>query len=262
MSNPMIQLNDVCFSYEKEMVLRHLSMTVEKNDLCFVMGINGSGKTTLLKNIMAFLLPKSGSILIDGIDVATANRNTMSRLVSYVPQAINLNTDFTVMDYLALGRTPHLGLVARMKESDYDIIDRYSTRLGIDRLLRIPFNNLSGGQKQMVAITRSLIQDTPLIIMDEPMSALDIGKQVDLLQVLYELIVEGKTIILTTHNPNHALAMKCDVCFLKRGTLIAYGDSFETINDNLLHEIYGNNVSLNCGKKDCFVVFNTDTIKK
>ena len=260
MSNPMIQLDDVCFSYDKEMVLKHLSMTVEKNSLYFIMGINGSGKTTLLKTMMGFLYPQKGRIQIDGTDVATANRYTMSKLVSYVPQAINLNTDFTVLDYLSLGRTPHLGLVAKMKESDFEIIDRYSDWLGVKQFLEIPFNNLSGGQKQMVAVTRSLIQDTPLIILDEPMSALDIGKQVDLLRVLNILISEGKTVILTTHNPNHALAVKCDVCFLKQGTLIAHGDSIEMINENLLHEIYGNNISLDCGKKHSFVVFNTDTI--
>lgn len=260
MTKPMVKLDDVCFSYDKEMVLNHLSMTVEKSSLCFIMGINGSGKTTLLKSIMGFLFPQRGIIQINGIDVATVNRYTMSRLVSYVPQAINLNTDFTVMDYLSLGRTPHLGFAAKMKESDYEIIDRYSARLGVRQFLEIPFNNLSGGQKQMVAVTRSLVQDTPLIILDEPMSALDIGKQVELLQVLRELISEGKTIILTTHNPNHALALKCDVCFLKQGMLIARGNSRETINNGLLQEIYGNNISLECGKNHSFVVFNTETM--
>lgn len=261
MSNPIVQLNDVCFFYGQEMILKHLSLTVKKNSLCFIMGINGSGKTTLLKNMMGFLLPRKGRIEINGTDVATIDRYTMSRLVSYVPQVINLNTDFTVMDYLSLGRTPHLGLFAKMKETDFEIIDRYSARLGVKRFLGIPFNKLSSGQKQMVAVTRSLIQDTPLIILDEPMSALDIGKQVDLLQVLRELISDGKTIILTTHNPNHALALKCDVCFLKQGTLIAYGDSIETISEKILNEIYGNNISLDCGKKRRFVVFNTDSLK-
>lgn len=260
MTKPMIQLDDVCFSYGKEMVLNHLSMTVKKNRICFIMGINGSGKTTLLKNMMGFLLPQRGRIQIDGSDVASVNRYTMSRIVSYVPQAINLNTDFTVMDYLSLGRTPHLGLFEKMKESDFEIIDRYSERLGVRQFLDVPFNNLSCGQKQIVAVTRSLVQDTPLIILDEPMSALDIGNQVALLQVLHELISEGKTIILTTHNPNHALALKCDVCFLKQGSLIACGDSIETINEHLLHEIYGKNISLDCGMKQRFVVFNTDKI--
>ena len=81
MSNSFIQLNDVCFSYEKEMVLKHLSIDIEEKSLVFIMGINGSGKTTLLKNLMGFLLPQSGEIRIDGIDVGTVDRHTMSRLV-------------------------------------------------------------------------------------------------------------------------------------------------------------------------------------
>ena len=184
MSNSFIQLNDVCFSYDKEMVLKHLSIDIEEKSLVFIMGINGSGKTTLLKNLMGFLLPQSGKIRIDGIDVGTVDRHTMSRLVSYVPQAIRLNTDFSVMDYMSLGRTPHLRMVAKMGKADFELIDRYAEWLDVKQFYGIPFNKLSGGQKQMVAVTRSLIQDTPLIVLDEPMSALDIGRQVDLLRIM------------------------------------------------------------------------------
>ena len=81
-------------------------------------------------------------------------------------------------------------------------------------MLDIPFNKLSGGQKQIVVLAKSLIQDTPVMILDEPMSALDIGKQIDLLKVFHELIHEGKTIIVTTHNPIHALAIDSQACFI------------------------------------------------
>ena len=112
----------------------------------------------------------------------------------------------------------------------------------------------------MVAITRSLVQDTPIIVMDEPMSARDMGKQVDLLRVLLELVAEEKTVVLTTHNPNHALSIKCNACFLKQGTLIAHGDN-SIITEELLRNIYGNNVSLDYGEKQKFVVFDTNTYK-
>jgi iron complex transport system ATP-binding protein len=252
-----VHIEDICFAYDSEMVLKHLSMDIVPNSICFIMGNNGSGKTTLLKNILGFLTPQQGAIEISGKRVTDIDKQTMSRLVSYVPQAIHLSTDFSVIDYISLGRTPHIGLLNQLTDQDYEVIERISVLLGVDEIYEVPFNKLSGGQKQMVAVARSLIQDTPIIILDEPMSALDIGKQVDLLHVLHELKTEGKTIILTTHNPNHALAMKCDVCFLKQGSLIAYGDSMETISEKRLHEIYGNNISLDCGKKQSFVVFNT-----
>ena len=256
MNKHVIQVNDICFSYEKEMVLKHLTFNIREKQIYFIMGLNGSGKTTLLKNMMGFLIPQSGNIKINSTDVSTADKQTMSKLVSYVPQSIYMNTDFSVIDYLSLGRTPHIGLLSKLEESDYRIIERFSLRLGISSLYETSFNKLSGGQKQMVAITRSLIQDTPLIILDEPMSALDIGKQVDLLKLLYELVEEGKTIILTTHNPNHALAVKSVSCFLKEGEIISYGNSQEIIQEELLQKIYGNNITIERGQKSDSVVFN------
>ena len=254
-----VSLNKVCFSYEKEMVLKNLSAEIKVHQICFIMGNNGSGKTTLLKNILGFLSPQSGRIMINGRDISSIDHNSMSKLVSYVPQAIQLNTDFKVIDYLALGRTPHSGLLNRLKESDYEIIDEYSSRFGIEDCFETEFNKLSGGQKQMVAIVRSLIQDTPIIVLDEPMSALDIGKQVDMLKAFRELVNEGKTVIMTTHNPNHTLSITGDVCFMKHGEIVAFGRSKEIINEELLHEIYGPNIALDHGKFDT-VVFDTGTL--
>ena len=257
MSDSAVRLIEVCFAYEKDMVLKSISADIKKHRICFIMGNNGSGKTTLLKNLMGFLNPQTGKIVIGDRDVSTMDHKSMSKTVSYVPQAIQLNTDFKVIDYLALGRTPHSGLLNRLSNSDYDIIDKYSSRFGIEDCYDIEFNKLSGGQKQMIAIVRSLIQDTPVIIMDEPMSALDIGKQVDMLKAFKDLTNEGKTIILTTHNPNHALSVISDVCFLKHGEIVAYGRSNEIVDEKLLHEIYGPNVELDHGRFDS-VVFNTN----
>ncbi len=259
MSSIAVQLDNVCFAYEKEWVLKHISADIKEKKICFVMGNNGSGKTTLLKNIMGFLSPQNGCIRIAGKDVSAMKYTSMSKVVSYVPQAIHLNSDFKVIDYLSLGRTPHSGFINHLGDSDYEIIDKYSTRFGVAEYFETEFNKLSGGQKQMVAIVRSLIQDTQIIVLDEPMSALDIGKQVDLLKAFNELTNEGKTIILTTHNPNHALSINSEVCFMKHGEIVSYGKSKEIISESILHEIYGGNVALDHGKYDS-VVFNTRAI--
>lgn len=258
-SNIAIQINDLCFAYENEMVLKHLTMDIYSDCVCFVMGNNGSGKTTLLKNLMGFLVPQNGEILLRGKNISSLDRHTMSRLISYVPQAIHHNTDFSVIDYLSLGRTPYTGFYSRLSDEDYQTIEKYSAKLDIESLFDIPFNKLSGGQKQIVAIGRSLIQETPFIIMDEPMSALDIGKQVEILKIFKELTRSGKTIILTTHNPNHALTIDSYTCFLNRGKIVKYGSSISCINSDLLHEIYGPNVNLDHGEKQDFVVFSTES---
>lgn len=255
MNDYAVTLENVTFAYEKKPVLNNLSLSVPNNKVCFIMGNNGSGKSTLLKTIMGFLPPQSGTVIIKGKNASNIDRQTASKLISYVPQAIHLNTDFTVIDYLSLGRTPHIGLIAQLKDSDYEIVDKYSKRLGIDDIFSSPFNKLSGGQKQTVAIARSLIQDTPLIIMDEPMSALDLGKQVECLQLLYELS-EHKTIIITTHNPNHALTIESDSCFLASGEIVSYGESKSIICDSLLHKVYGDKITLDHGNKNDTVIFD------
>ena len=259
MTNYAVSLENVSFSYDKKAVLKELSLSISQNRICFIMGNNGSGKTTLLKNIMGFLIPQKGVIRISEKDVATIDRHSMSKIISYVPQAIHMNTDFSVIDYLSLGRTPHIGIFKNMRKIDYEIIERYSNKLCIENIYDSSFNKLSGGQKQMVAIARSLIQDTPLIILDEPMSALDVGKQVELLKLLYELTKKGKTIILTSHNPNHALAVESDSCFIDHGQLINYGSSKSIITNELLHSIYGDNISLSHGRVNESVVFNVNS---
>ena len=244
MNDAVIHLENVCFSYNKAPVLKNISTKFSPNRITFIMGNNGSGKTTLLKNIMGFLSPQKGKISVDNTDTKTIDKITLSKIISYVPQAIHLNTDFSVLDYLALGRTPHMGLIAKMRNEDYTLIDRLSQKMGINDLFDSPFNDLSGGQKQLVAITRSLVQDTPIIILDEPMSALDIGKQVNLLNILLSLSESGKTILLTTHNPNHALSIDSDSCFLSGGEIVASGQSQSIIDETLLLKIYGDYVSL------------------
>ncbi len=256
MNKQAVHVEDICFAYESEMVLKHLSLDVAPNSICFILGNNGSGKTSLLKNIMGFLYPQKGIIQVCGENVSKTDRLKMSRLVSYVPQAVLLNTDFSVIDYISLGRTPHIGMLSKMTDEDFQIIESISVLLGIDKNYETPFNKLSGGQKQMVAIARSLVQDTPVIIMDEPMSALDIGKQVELLKVLHDLAESGKTIILSTHNPNHPLVLESNSCFLKHGEMAAFGRSKDIIQNDLLRQIYGNNISLDHGEKGNSIVFD------
>ena len=262
MNKIAVHIENICFSYESEMVLKNLTMDIVAGRICFIMGNNGSGKTTLLKNIMGFLSPQQGIIQISGESVSSLDKQTMSRLVSYVPQAIHLNTDFSVIDYISLGRTPHLGLLRRMTDEDYKIIEKVSVLLGVNKVYDVPFNNLSGGQKQMVAIARSLVHDTPVVIMDEPMSALDIGKQVEFLKVLHDLGANGKTIIITTHNPNHAIALESDSCFLQNGEIESFGKSSEIICSELLQQIYGHNVLLDHGETTDAIVFNKNFIQR
>lgn len=241
MTECMTVRNLVC-SYGKEDILKDISFEVKDNDILFLMGNNGSGKTTLLNCLLNNLFYRCGSIELFGEDIRKMSRELFARKVAYIPQNFNTSCEFTVKDYLVLGRNPYIRL-GNPQTIDYEIVEKYAKQTKIDEILERPFNTLSGGQKQWVAITRAMVQETPVMIMDEPMSALDFGKQGELLILLKELNKQGKTIILTTHNPNHCFfLLNAKVCVIHEGIIESYGDPKNAFNDAVIEKVYGKNV--------------------
>lgn len=155
-----------------------------------------------------------------------------------------------------MGRSPYIKFGLSPSKADFEIVEKYAEKLGICDILTSTFNELSGGQKQVVAITKALIQETPIIVMDEPMSALDIGKQAEILILINQLITESKTIILTSHNPNHALLTNCKVCLINEGQVISYGLNKNVLTPENLEKVYGKNVKLD--KTTNSVCFNLE----
>ncbi|MCQ2801931.1 MAG: ABC transporter ATP-binding protein [Bacilli bacterium] len=252
MSN-VISIENLKFSYPRKNIFDDISLSFEKNKVTYIMGNNGSGKTTLLKILCRFLDVESGTIKILDKDIDGYSQTELSKVISYVPQSIKQNITFLVKDYLVMGRSPYIKFGFSPKEKDYEIVEKYAEELGIVDLLNRQFDELSGGQKQVVSIVKALIQETPIIIMDEPMSALDLGKQAEVLSLLSKLVLKGKTIILTTHNPNHALLFDCNVCFLDSGKIIAYGQNTKTITKENIYAVFGKNVEFS--SKDSNVMF-------
>lgn len=245
MNNIIVTIDKLSYSYGKKCVLSNVSMDIEKGSIVFLMGNNGSGKTTLIRCLMNHLHVREGIILCEGEDIAGMPRERLAKLISYVPQNINMNYgDLRVKDYLLLGRNPYIVLGTPQKE-DYEVVDLYAKETGIENLLNTPFGSLSGGQKQWVAITRALVQQTPVIIMDEPMSALDLGKQADFLALLARIRTkEDKTIVLTSHNPNHCMMLDSTVCLLCEKQIFAWGKAEEVFNNQTIKKIYGNRVKM------------------
>lgn len=246
MTKNVVTLQNIGFAYDKTPIYEDFTLEIPENDIFFLMGVNGCGKTTLLKIITSFLKVTNGEVRIDGKSVDTYDSKSLAKRIAYVPQIISLNSDFLVKDYLALGRTPYKGLYASINDDDFRLVEQYATSLGIEDLLDVSFNSLSGGQKQVVAIGRALVQETPIIIMDEPMSALDLGRQAEFLSMLLKLKTKGKTIILTSHNPNHALAIKseCSVCFLRAGKVVGIGKCEDILTSDIINKIYGDRIVL------------------
>lgn len=119
------------------------------------------------------------------------------------------------------------------------MVEKYANLMGIQNILNSNLMHLSGGQLQLVAITRALVQETPIIIMDEPMSALDLGNQVTILRLIKDLSQLEKTIIFTTHNPNHAIALNCDICLLDAGQVVVSGKAKSVLTLEVIQKVYG-----------------------
>lgn len=251
----IITIKNLSCAYGKSKVLNDISFCVEPQSIVFIMGNNGAGKTTLLNCLLNNIKATRGEIWYNGELLENISKEKLARTVSYVPQNVNINCDFKVKDYLILGRNPYISL-GNPKDSDYEIVEKYAVKTGIIGIIEKPFNTLSGGQKQWVAITRALVQETPILIMDEPMSALDIGKQADLLMLLKELASDGKTIILTSHNPNHCFYLKdSKVCLINDNAILSYSSAETAFSLKNIKAVYGEHVFLSEDKTNiCFKV--------
>ena len=158
-----------------------------------------------------------------------------ARLASFIPQTVQINIDYSIRDFISFGRNPHLKLGLSLSEEDYQKVNENAEKCGITELLDKDINKVSGGERQLAFIARALTQETPIIIMDEPTASLDFGNQQKLFRIMHSLAKEGKTIIFTTHNPNHLVNLDCDVFSVSNGKL----EKIEQLNKTTIKNIYG-----------------------
>lgn len=235
---PIIIIKDLFFAYEKQQVLSGLSLTINKGDIMCIMGKNGCGKTTLIDCIQGFHNGK-GSIKLNGEDISRLNRQDIAKLISYVQQISVNDSMLSVFDYLVLGRVVYKKIYETINQEDIMLIENVSKEMGIAEWMDKSVGQLSGGEKQKVMIARALVQNTPVIIMDEPTSALDFGNQALFLSMVRELNKKGKTILFTTHNPNHALALDATFCLMDAGKIVRTGKSRKELDKEVLCKVYG-----------------------
>lgn len=247
MSNHILKLENISFSYGNQIILDKCSSSVEQQSITAILGGNGQGKTTLMKCILKHNIYNSGKIILKRKEITEYSIRDYAKIVSYVPQLNSIVNDCVVRDYIVEGRTPYLQGFSLPKKQDYLKGEFYAEKLGVEKFLGKYLSQLSGGEIQMIMIVRALVQETPIILMDEPLSALDMKNQYEVLKIIKNLEQEGKTILFTTHNPNHAIALKCMVWILNHKTISQSGKADEIITEKLLQEIYNTNIILREG---------------
>lgn len=195
---PALEVRDLCVAYAdtRRLVLKHVTFTVPIGARAALIGHNGSGKSTLLKAIAGLLPIKSGSILIYGNPPGACHHR-----VAYLPQRSDIDWRFpiTLRKLVMTGRYVHMGWFRRPSRQDWQIVDDVIDQLGLTDLSERQIGQLSGGQQQRAMLARALAQDADLLLLDEPLNAVDVKTRDVIAQVLYDLNRRGKTIVMATH---------------------------------------------------------------
>ena len=242
----ILSLEAVTFSYSAKSnnVFSGVSFELDSGQALTVLGPNGSGKSTLLNCIMGLYKLKSGQIALSGQNIAVLKRKEISRLVGCVSQSISSDIGFTVREYILMGCSPHLSVFSRPKAEFVDKTTAVIDRLHLNTIADKPLSNISGGERQKASIARVLLQDPRLILFDEPTAHLDFGNQIEVLQLIANLADDGYAVIMTTHNPEHALMLGGLTGVLDRRGVFTVDEPENVITEENLRRIYDSEMRL------------------
>jgi iron complex transport system ATP-binding protein len=240
----MLAIRDLSFAYESHRVLTGVSFDVREGHLCGLFGPNGCGKTTLFKCCLGLLDYEAGTLAIDGVEARRLGPRQRAHLVAYVPQEHRPPFPYLVRDVVLMGRTPHVGWLGRPRSRDRQAVLESLERVGITDLATAPYDELSGGQRQLVLVARAVAQQTPLILLDEPTSGLDFSNQVRIWTLLHDLARRGTTVFACSHDPNH-VSWFCDrVVVMNRSGSVIEGSTKDVMTEVVLNDIYPETVGI------------------
>lgn len=227
-----ITIKDVSFSYRSSPILDKLNLTVGDSEILGLVGPNGSGKTTLIKCIDRILEPK-GSILLDGLDLASLSRSDIAKQIGYVPQSGSGMMGSTVFETILMGRRPHINW--RVSEKDLDIVIEVIELLHLEDLAMREFGQLSGGQRQKVLIARALAQEPAVLLLDEPTSNLDMKHQLEVMEIIREMVSKRKiSAVMALHDLNLAARFVDKLAVLKNGKIWATGEPASLLTPEMI----------------------------
>jgi iron complex transport system ATP-binding protein len=236
----VIRIEDLSFGYDAERpVFAGLSLEVEAGSATVILGPNGAGKSTLLSLLLGYNLPREGSIEILGAPLSSYQRHELGQLVAYVSDETYLPFNYSVLDYVLLGRgarVPTWGLPA---SADYRALEDAIDRIGIGSLRSRSVQELSAGELQLASVARALAQEPRILLMDEPTSHLDPANALSVFRLVRELTGAGLTVLFTTHDPVHARQVADRAVLLGRSGLVAAGPAAEALSTDNLERLYG-----------------------
>jgi len=235
----LLQAEDLTYAYlAGRPVLQEVSLSIESAEILFVLGANGSGKTTLLDCLAGLRKPDRGRVLVEGKPIASLSAGDRAGRVALVPQIHEPVFDYTIQDVVMMGRSSHLGLFGRPSKDDHRIVLDALSAVGLGGASRRVYTAISGGERQLVLIARGLAQGAGCLLMDEPAAHLDPRHQQDVFEAVHELASLGRAFVISSHQPNHALAQADRVGLLIDGRVSSIGHPRDVLTLDALRATY------------------------
>ncbi|GAA3037822.1 ABC transporter ATP-binding protein [Kitasatospora albolonga] len=226
-------------AYEQRTIAEGLEVAIPDNSFTVIVGPNACGKSTLLRALARVLKPKAGRVLLDGADIASLPPRTVARTLGLLPQTSIAPDGITVAELVSRGRHPHQGLLRQWSREDERITDESMAATGVLELADRQVDELSGGQRQRVWIAMALAQQTPLLLLDEPTTYLDIAHQIEVLDLCARLHEEqGRTLVAVLHDLNHAARYATHLIAMRDGRVLAEGDPARIVTAELVEEVF------------------------
>ena len=235
----LARLEHIDAAYAQTTVLHDVSIEVRAGELWAVLGPNGAGKSALAKVLVGALRAKSGQVTVCGLDVASAEPNTLAREVAWVPQTMPDDSGFTALELVLMGRTPHLGPWGLAGRADLERAMQSLHQLGVAHQADRPLNEVSGGERRRIFLARALTQEPKLLVLDEPTAFLDVRHQVEALEVVKAAVSPSLGVVAVLHDVNVAARFATHVLLLRDGRVLAAGQAAEVLTQALLSELYG-----------------------
>jgi iron complex transport system ATP-binding protein len=239
----MIRAENISAGYSNKEILKNISFDINKKDFFGIIGKNGAGKSTLLKVLCNLIKPYSGYVYINHKNINHFSKKEFATIISFLPQYVGTSLSFTVFEFVMFGRYPYMNIFKIPSDNDYSVVERVMDFLQITDLAQRKINELSDGEKQRILIAQVLVQETDIIVFDEPTSHLDIGNQNDILEILRDLNENyNKIIILTLHDLNIAGEFCNKLALMENGSICRQGTPEEVLNYIDIERVYNTKV--------------------
>ncbi|MDD2472126.1 MAG: ABC transporter ATP-binding protein [Dehalococcoidales bacterium] len=239
-----ISMQNGCFSFGERTVFDGVDLDILKGEVLCILGANGCGKTTLLRCLNGTLRLKTGAVCLDGTEITEMDIVSIARRVGFVFQEHSAPFPFSVLEVVRMGRAPHLSFFGSPSRKDTEIAEKVLDMVGMLEYRNKPYTQISGGERQLVLIARTLAQEPDIILMDEPTSHLDFKNQALILRIVNRLAKTGMGVIMTSHFPDHALLYSDKVALMADGGFVALGTPDDTIIEPNLKQVYGIDVKV------------------